>query len=402
MPPAPGVAPVLSARQGQSTGIFFEWPSNRRGFVLETLRVAGTPSHWLIATNNIGLTDSNFLITIPPDRDARYFRLREGFVPGLQVEAPHYGYDTSAPAMTDGLRSSMRAGANWWALGQPRNDPETGAPLPYAYVDGHAEQVGKDLTPEKAALRWAAILSGNGDSWTKRPGESVGRPGIILLDEVTPAFKDDGQGPAFLEALTTFVQKHGGTRDDLFAFAVRSVAMTPSNHLYGAIVQSANNYLRFFGLELYTSQQAYVTGYEPDQPRVHRGIGDEYLVRRLLSPIRRWTQAGIAPERLMVILTVSNFAGSSRATDKPFYKYLNRQFWMMANGWYTTDRSVSDNNIRTVLRNGVGTYKFGPGTNLWQLNPAEMNRDAYFEKYVHWYCVEGRTNAHPDGVDAGS
>jgi hypothetical protein len=59
-----------------------------------------------------------------------------------------------------------------------------------------------------------------------------------------------------------------------------------------------------------------------------------------------------------------------------------------------------DPNIRRVLRNGVGAYKWSPGTGSWELFPAESGRDASFERYLRWYCIEGRRDPHPDGVDA--
>jgi hypothetical protein len=394
-----GESRISLSASATSTNVILSWRA-KRGFVLETFEVAGSLPSWRPVTNNVGIRGEDFLASLDLPASASYYRLGQGFVPGLQVECIHYGFDPAAPNMTDDLRLSQRTGAHWWALGRPRHDPETGTALPYAYVDGYPEEIGRKRTAADAMLRWSEIFKGHGDSWTGRPGEIVGRPAIVLLDEITPGFKDDAQGPAFLEALKGYVHEHQGSRDDLFTFAVRSVSMTPSSHLYQSVVTGANNYLRFLGLELYTSQKAYVTGYEPDQPKVHRGVGDDYLVRRLLGPIHRWLEAGVSPNRLMVILTVSNFGGANGTTEKPFYKYLNRQFWMMANGWYTADRTIVNTNIQTVLRNGVGSYKFGPGTNLWQLNLAETDRDAYLEKYIHWYCVEGRTNAHPDGVDA--
>lgn len=116
-------------------------------------------------------------------------------------------------------------------------------------------------------------------------------------------------------------------------------------------------------------------------------------------PIKRWADAGTSLLRLMPILASSNFGGYTGYT-KPFNKFLNRQFWFLANGWHNSAHSAVDPDIQIALRNGVGTYKWSPGTGVWQLLTTESNRDTYFEKYLRWYCVDGHLDAHPDGVDA--
>jgi hypothetical protein len=398
-PPAAEVPPPFMITGG-NTNLWLRWPANRRGFVLEAASNSIHPASWRTATNNVTVTGTNFTATVNPSNPAQYFRLRGAMIPGLNVEAPHYGYDATAPELTDGVRLSGGTGVNWWAMNQPQQNPESGTDIPYAYGDGYPELIGTTRTPAEAALRWFMIRNGQGDSWTGRSGSTVGRPAIILLDEITTAFKDSGQGPSLQQALRTYLSDYGGGRDDILAYAQRSVSLTPSNELYSAVAFCANDCLRFLGLELYATQEAYVTGYERDQPGVYRGTGDDYLASRFLMPVRRWTQAGVSPRRLMAIFTVSNYGDANGTTTKPYYKFLNRQFWLLANGWYTADHSVVDSNIQTVLRNGVGTYKFSSGTNMWQLFPTETNRDTYFEKYVRWYCVDGHLDAHPDGVDA--
>jgi hypothetical protein len=316
------------------------------------------------------------------------------------VESVQFGYDLSAPGLTDALRLSGRTGLNWWSLNTTRTNVEDGAPLPYAYHDGYVELIGTTFTPAEAALRWHMILHGQGDPWTGASAASIGAPSIILLDEVSTAFQDTGQGPALQEALRLYLTSYGGSRDDIIAFASRSVSLTPYNSRYGSLIYSANNYLRYLALELYATQEGFVTGYERDQPGVFRGTDDTYLINRYVTPIRRWTQAGVAAERLLPTFTASNYGDANGTTTTPFYKFLNRQFWVLANGWYTPDHSSVDPNIQRVLRNGVGAYKWSPGSSIWQLFPSESTRDTHFEDYLRWYCVEGRRDPHPDGVDA--
>ncbi len=399
-PPAQVVSPSLRILPA-ATDVQFRWPVNRRGFVLEESTNLGPSAVWTIITNNVSVSFNDFVASPAASAGAKFFRLRGAFLPGVIVESPHFGYNSGAPEMTEVLRLSDRTGLNWWSLNTPRTNVENGAALPYAYHDGYVELIGSTHTSAEAAERWHMILHGQGDPWTGASAASIGAPSIILLDEVTTAFKDTGQGPAFREALRLYLTSHSGSRDDIIAYASRSVSLTSINSQYGSLIFCANNYLRFLALELYATQEGYVTGYERDQPSVFRGTNDTYLIDRYATPIRRWTAAGVSAERLIPILTVSNYGDANGTTTKPFYKFLNRQFWVLANGWYTDDHFGVDTNIQHVLRNGVGSYTWTPGTNSWNLVSTETNLDARFEAYLKWYCVDGRLDPHPDGVDAG-
>ena len=85
-------------------------------------------------------------------------------------------------------------------------------------------------------MRWFMIRNGQGDPWTGLPGATVGPPAIILLDEITTSFKDDAQGPALQAVLQMYLTNYGSGRDDIFAYAQRSVSLSSSNALYGSMV----------------------------------------------------------------------------------------------------------------------------------------------------------------------
>ncbi|MSU60097.1 MAG: hypothetical protein EXS35_18320 [Pedosphaera sp.] len=103
---------------------------------------------------------------------------------------------------------------------------------------------------------------------------------------------------------------------------------------------------------------------------------------------------------MTILFLVCNRAQGNAPGPQEFSKFLNREFWFLANGWYDAAHSRVDKNIRRALRNGVGTYTFSPGTRDYRLTPEQTNRDTHFEKYLQWYCVAGRTNAHKDGLAA--
>ncbi len=377
------------------------WPANRRGFALETTTNLASAGSWQAATNNVAVAGSSFLVAVEPVGAGSFFRLRYPGLPGMSVENVHFGFNASYPGMTDALRLSQRTGPNWWSLNTTRQNPENGADIPYAYHDGYVEWIGATNTPTRtpaeAALRWYMILHEQGDPWTGATPATVGHPAIILLDEVTTNFKDTQQGPALQEALRLYLNQYGGSRDDIIAYLQRSASLTTTPSAYSHLVFCVNNYLRYLALEVYCSHQGFVTGADPDG---NVGLTDDaYLASRLALPIKRWADAGTSPLRLLPVLALSNFASYS-GYAKPFQKFLNRQFWFLANGWYDAGHTAVDSNIKTALRNGVATYTWGPGTGVWQLNSAELSRDMYLEQYLRWYCVDGHLDAHPDGVDA--
>jgi len=399
-PPGQADSPSLRILPA-ATNVQLRWPVDRRGFVLETITNLASGGSWQAATNNITVAGSDFLVVLDGAGTGRFFRLRCPGSPGTSVESVHFGFNASYPAMTDGLRLSQRTGPNWWSLNTTRQNPENGADIPYAYHDGYVEYIGAtnspSFTPAEAALRWHGILNGQGDSWTGASPATVGHPSIILLDEVTTNFKDTQQGPALREALRIHLTQYGGSRDDIVAYLMRSLSLAATPSLYTNLIFCANNYLRYVALEVYVSHQGFITGTDPDH-----SIGltdDAYLAFRMAQPIKRWADAGTSPFRMMPVLASSNFATYS-GYAKPFQKFLNRQFWFLANGWYDAGHTSVDENIKVALRNGVGTYTWNPGTGVWQLNSAELSRDGYHEEYLRWYCVEGHLDPHPDGVDA--
>ena len=399
-PPATQGPMFLTAAR-TATNVWLGWPANRRGFALETTTNLMNPASWQLATNNVNVVSSNFVVAADQVGAASFFRLRYPAAPGTTVESVHFGFNPSYPTITDGLRLSQRTGPNWWSLNTTRQNPENGADIPYAYHDGYIEWVGATNTPTRtsaeAALRWYMILHEQGDPWTGATPATVGHPAIILLDEVTTNFKDTQQGPALLEALRIYVTQYGGSRDDIIAYLQRSASLTTTPSQYSDLTYCANNYLRFLALEVYCSHQGFITGNDPDGSV---GLTDDaYLASRLAMPIKRWADAGVSPFRLLPVLASSNFATYS-GYPKPCQKFLNRQFWFLANGWYDSGHTAVAQDIKTVLRNGMATYTWSPGTTTWQLNTTEVTRDAYYEQYIRWYCVEGHLDAHPDGVDA--
>jgi hypothetical protein len=317
------------------------------------------------------------------------------------IESVHFGVSLANAAMTDAIRLSARTGTNWWSLNSNQLNPENGTAIPYAYHDGYVEWVGASKTAADEAARWFKILHGQGDPWTGASPATVGSPKIILLDEITTAFTDSGQGPALQEALRLYTTIYGGSTNDIIAYASRSVSITPNNNTYASLVYSVNHYLRCLALELYASQEGFITGYERDQPGVYRGTNDTYLIGRWIFPVHRWITNGMPAGKLMPILAVSNYADSNGTSNKPGYKFLNRYFWLLANGWYAPDHVAVSAGLQTILRNGVGTYTWAPGTDSWSLVPTEVQLDSHIEAYLKWYCVDGHLDPHPDGVDAG-
>ncbi len=320
------------------------------------------------------------------------------------VESVHFGFNSTNAAMTDAIRLSTRTGTNWWSQNTQRLNPEDNNPIPYSYHDGYVENIGNSvnpMTPAFAADRWYKLMHGQGDTWTGVSAATAGFPKIILLDEIATGFTVAGQGPALQEALRLYLTNSGASRNDIIGYAGRSVSLTANIGNYTNVVYCAKNYLRFLALEVYVTQEGFTTGYERDQPGVYRGTNDAYLVNRFVAPIRQWLTAGVAPTRLMPIVAVANFGDANGTTTKPFYKFLNRQFWFLANGWYTSDHSLIDTNLQAVLRNGVGNYTWTPGTNTWNLMTNQTDLDTHYENYLKWYCVDGHLDPHPDGVDAG-
>ena len=384
------------------TNALLQWPINRRGFALEASSGLGAPaSGWQVLTGNVSVMDRSYSVAVVPTNAARCFRLRSPATPAQSVESVHFGFNVSYPAMTDDLRLSERTGVNWWSLNTTRQNPENGANIPYAYHDGYVEWIGATNTPTRtpadAALRWWKILNGQGDPWTGATAPPVGRPAIILLDEITTTFTDSQQGPALEEALRLYLTSYGGSRDDILAFLQRSATLSTTPSAYSRVIYCANNYLRCLTLETFCSHQGFITGSDPDGSV---GLTDDaYLASRLAMPIKRWADAGVSTNRLATMLAVSTFAGYG-GYAKPFSKFLNRQFWFLANGWYNSGHTAVDARIQAALRNGVGSYSFTPGTTVWQLTNTETNRDLYQERYLRWYCVDGHLDANADGVDA--
>ena len=171
------------------------------------------------------------------------------------------------------------------------------------------------------------------------------------------------------------------------AYLSPGVTRTTSNSSYSKVINAVNNYLRRGCLELYMSHEAYVTGGNNSGYNPNRLKGDAYLNGWLGDPIRRWTSAGMSASRMMPVLAVSNVMDSQGTTTKSFYKFLNRQFWWLANGRYGNNQT-GDQGIITAMRNGVGSYSWTPdpagsGTYSWVLSTTTTTRDTYFEKYDH-------------------
>src|ERR1041385_3747621 len=130
------------------------------------------------------------------------------------IENIHFGFNSTNANLTDAIRLSTRTGTNWWSLNTTRLNPENNLPLPYAYHDGYVELIGDAKPPADAAQRWFMIKNGLGDPWTGATPLDAGLPSIILLDEITTAFKDTNQGPALRLALELYITNYAGSRDD--------------------------------------------------------------------------------------------------------------------------------------------------------------------------------------------
>src|SRR6476661_910108 len=112
------------------------------------------------------------------------------------VESVNFGYEPTLTSATDAIRLSTRIGYAWFSQNQVHTNPENGAQIPYAYHDGYVENIGVGTFDSVYAKnRWKSILDGNGDPFTGATGAQIGKPTIIILDEVNSNFDDTHQGP---------------------------------------------------------------------------------------------------------------------------------------------------------------------------------------------------------------
>lgn len=308
------------------------------------------------------------------------------------VEQLHFGYQTTYPNMINAMKNSTRIGYVFWSLNQ------TGYGVPYCYHDGYVEWVGASKTAQQASDRWVSIRNGNGDPWTGASGATVGTPTIIVLDEISSTFADTAQGPALRSALNIHFTATG-SRALIVGAIQRSLALisNPQNGSYDDLIYMINSRLRWASLETYCSHKGFITGTDMDGNVIGQ-TDDNYLAARLGAPIYRWALP-CTSTRLKANLSPSLF-GTYPGYAKAFYKFLNRQMWFIANGWYEGSHANVSANVKAVSRTGTDGYTWTPGTGTWQLVSSEVNRDTYFEKYIMWYCVGGNLNAHADGVDA--
>ncbi|HNT34801.1 MAG TPA: hypothetical protein PKH07_07370, partial [bacterium] len=209
---------------------------------------------------------------------------------------------------------------------------------------------------------------------------------------------DSGQGAHLRSALDNYFSATGN-RSHIVGMWQRSLALTsnPNNGNFDDLIYCVNSRLRWASLETYCSHQGFITGTDPDGNNIGQ-TDDYYLATRLTAPIRRWSLV-CTNSRLKGNLTPSKF-GTYPGYSKSFYKFLNREFWFMANGWYDGARTQVSTNVKEILRTGMDGYTWTPGEGLWQLGTGYTTRDGFFEKYIMWYSVGGNTNAHSDGVDA--
>jgi hypothetical protein len=315
------------------------------------------------------------------------------------VESVNFGYDSTLPSATDAIRTSTRIGYAWFSQNQPHTNPENGNTIPYAYHDGYVENIGVGTFDAiYAKNRWKSILDGNGDPFTGATGAQVGHPTIIILDEVNPNFDDAHQGPLLRNALSSFCGTTGYTRASIAMLF--SPALSMGNYpaaSYTKMIEATNNFVRFTCVEVYVTQQGFLTGYDPEDSVNFRGKGDTYLANRLTFGIRHWTTTnGCDPLRIKPMFQVDDRA--AYGSNNNFYQFLNRCVWFTANGWYNGTHSGVDANIKTAFRQGVGSYTWSQfGTGLDKLTP-NANRDTYFEKYEWFYCTNGALSAHSDGL----
>lgn len=325
------------------------------------------------------------------------------------VESIHFGYNAGHLTMTDSLRLSSRVGTVYWSQNSRKPNPENGATIPYAYHDGYIEDLGTPQIPTSAALaqRWREIMTGQGDSRTGVSGAAIGVPDMIILDELNSNFRDHLRGPLFREALRLYTLPvahggFGGSTNDIVAFIQPGVTQGPGvgNGQYSDVIYAANHYMRGLALEMYTTHSGYLTGIESPTNQTQYPTGDAYLAQRLTGPLRNWLNAGLGALQAMPILSVSNIAD---AAGHDFNAFLNRQFWFMANGRYSTNPAQIDVRIRNAMRQGVGSYTWTPdvdGTDApYRLDVNVTTRDAYFEAFLKWYSVDGNTALHNMVVD---
>jgi hypothetical protein len=315
----------------------------------------------------------------------------------MGIEQIFFGYDETEPLMTDNIvdASFVDIGYDWWSSEEPKYD-DLGNQLPYAYHDGYFDEWLDNgrLTPLQLAQRWRSIILGDGDP--EFPTRNVGDPTVIVLDEVGTLFSDQDasvggkKGHLLHQALDHYFTM-AQNRSHIIAVMSPGLSqqLAPKSN-YDDIIYCTNSRLRWMGLEVYCKYSEFRTG---------RGglTGDEYLARYLTQPMRNWiTTNGMFRDRVRPVLKVSNDADGTTRTD--YHKFLNRQFWFMANGWYNGARTASDNNVKVCMRGGVGAYKFEPGTLPDSLDPGITARDSQHKQFIVHYCTNGQTAAHSYGL----
>jgi hypothetical protein len=314
------------------------------------------------------------------------------------LEGIFFGYDEANPNLTNDLRLASQAdvGYDWWSSESRKYNVEDGQTIPYAYHDGYADTwlINGNYTPLEMAQRWRSIMLGNGDPGF--PERNVGTPTVIVLDEIGSDFSDADaavggkKGPRLRQALDHYFNL-SGNRSHIIAMISPGLSqqlVTPSD--YNDLMYCANSRLRWVGLELYCPYSEFRNG---------RGglTGDAYLARYLTKPIWNWTtNVGMFTSRVHAVLKISNDADGTTRTD--FHKYINREFWMMANGYTDAAHTTVSANVKAVLREGVGAYCFEPGTAANQLVTTQTARDSWQKQFIKWYCADGNTTPHAYGL----
>jgi hypothetical protein len=319
-------------------------------------------------------------------------------VVALGIEQIFFGYDEGEPLMTDNIRGSTvdRIGTDWWSSEEPKFNVEDGQQLPYAYHDAWFDVWLADgtLTPVACAQRWRSIITGQGDP--KFPGRNVGNPSVIVLDEIGTTFSDADattggkKGGLLRAALDEYFQLSGNRSHIIGLMSPGLSQQLAAASNYNDIIYCTNSRLRWMGLELYCKYSEFRNGRE-------NKTGDDYLARFLTQPMRNWiTTNGMFRDRVRPVLKVSNDADGTTRAD--YHKFLNRQFWFMANGWYNGARTAVDGNVKVCMQGGVGAYKFEPGTLADQLVDTITARDSHHEQFIYWYCDQLNTAPHAYGL----
>lgn len=233
-------------------------------------------------------------------------------------------------------------------------------------------------------LRDRAHAEDRGKAWaaTIKSGQAE----KIVIDELNASFSmrytDPPNATSALAllgfALDKFTAILGPTesRDRVIVMLSPNLTMTTQTHNYRTLAKflKTRPEVQFVGLETYLSHQCYLTGREPNmragRPPVNRKqMGEAYVNARLVHPVLRWrAQTG---DKVLVFLAVSRWAAATDTRKHPFAEFLRVQF-----------RALLRPGVKPLLKNGIGAFKWDPGSGWWEITHDQFERAGVFRRLL--------------------